>query len=127
MLRGWLRDDGQAVVELEVICRDGSSRRVPAIIDTGFNGQVSLSRRVVNDADPLLTYVGTVDVELANGIVVEEDVYSGTIRFDGQELGAEIMITEADDTLIGTRVFAGKVLLINFTTREVTIRNHTLE
>ena len=84
MLQGWLREDGQAVVELEVACRDGSSRTVPAIIDTGFNGQVSLSRRIVNELDLQLTYEGTVEVELANGAVVEEDIYSGKVRFDGQ-------------------------------------------
>ena len=55
MLQGWLRENGQAVVELEVVCRDGSSRTVPAIIDTGFNGQVSLSHRLVNESDLLLT------------------------------------------------------------------------
>jgi predicted aspartyl protease len=102
MIQGWLREDGQAVVELEVVCRDGSCHTVPAIIDPGFNGQVSLSRRVVDEIDTLLTYEGTVVVELASGTVIEEDVYSGTIRFDGQELTAEIIIADSEDTLIGT-------------------------
>jgi len=125
MLQGWLREDGQAVVELEVVCRDGSSRTLPAIIDTGFNGQVSLSHRVVNELDLPLTYEGTVEMELANGTVVEEDVYSGRVRFNGQELDAEIIVTDAEDTFIGTGLLASKVLLINFTTREVIVRDHT--
>ena len=124
MLQGWLREDGQAVVELEVVCRDGSSRTVPAITDTGFNGQVSLSRRVVNELDLPLTYEGTVEVELASGTLIEEAVYSGTIRFDGQELTAEIILTDAEDIFIGTGLLIGKVLLINFVTREVTVRDH---
>ena len=56
---------------------------MPAILDTGFNGQVSLARRVVDELDLPLTYEGTVQVELASGMVIEEDVYSGTIHFDG--------------------------------------------
>ena len=44
LLQGSLREDGQAVVELEVVCRDGSIHAVSAVIDTGFDGQVSLSR-----------------------------------------------------------------------------------
>jgi clan AA aspartic protease len=124
MLQGWLREDGQAVVELEVVCRDRSSRTVPAVIDTGFNGQVSLSRRVVNELDPPLTYEGTVEVELASGAAIEEDVYSGTIRFDGREVVAEIIITDAGDTFVGTGLLTGKVLLINFATHEVTVRDH---
>ena len=47
MLQGWLREDSQAVVELEVICRDGRSHTIPAVIDTGFNGQISLPRRLL--------------------------------------------------------------------------------
>jgi predicted aspartyl protease len=55
MIQGWLREDGQAVVELEVVSSDRKSHTVPAIIDTGFNGQVSLPRQVVDELDPLLT------------------------------------------------------------------------
>jgi clan AA aspartic protease len=102
MLQGWLREDNQAVVNLEVICRDRSGRTLSAIIDTDFNGQVSLPRRLVNELDLLLTYEGTVEAELADGTSIEEDVYSGAIRFDGQELAAEIIMTDAPETLIGT-------------------------
>jgi clan AA aspartic protease len=126
MLQGWLREDGQAVVEHEVVCSDRSSHKVPAIIDTGFNGQVSLSRQVVDELDPPLTYEGTVEVELASGMVIEEDVYSGTIRFDGQELTTEIIIADSEDTLIGTGLLLGKVLLINFVTRKVIVKDHVL-
>lgn len=125
MLKGRLREDGQAVVEVEVVCRDGSRRTVPAIVDTGFNGQVSLSRRLVNMLDLILAYQGTVEIELANGTVIEEDVYGGRVYFDGQELDAEITITDAEDTFIGTGLLTGKVLLINFTTGEVIVRAHT--
>jgi hypothetical protein len=80
MLQGWLREDGQAVVELELISRDRSNRTVPAIIATGFNGQVSLPRRLVNEHALLCTYEGTVDVELADAMVVEEDICRGYIE-----------------------------------------------
>jgi len=121
MLRGWVREDGQAVVELEVICRDGSSHTMPAIIDTGFNGQVSLSRRVVNELDPPLTYEGTVEVELANGTIIEEDIYRAKIRFDGREMDTEVILTDAEDTFIGTGLLTGKVLLIDFAAGDVTV------
>jgi clan AA aspartic protease len=121
MLQGWLREDNQAVVNLEVICRDRSGRTLSAIIDTDFNGQVSLPRRLVNELDLLLTYEGTVEAELADGTSIEEDVYSGAIRFDGQELAAEIIMTDAQETLIGTGLLIGKVSVMNFVTREVTL------
>ena len=124
MLHGQLRDDEQAVVELELISADGSMHSVPAVIDTGFNGQVSLSRRRVKELNLKLTHEGTIEVELASGAVLEENVYSGTIRFDGQELVAEIILTDAEDSFVGTGLLAGKILLINFSTREVTVRDH---
>lgn len=124
MLRGWLREDEQAVVPLEFIRRDGSGRTVEAVIDTGFNGQVSLSRKLATELDLLLTAEGTVEMELANGAVVEEIVHSGTIRFDGRELLAAMILTDAEDTFIGTGLLTQKVLLINFATREVTIQDH---
>ncbi len=124
MLHGHLRDDEQAVVELELILADGSTHSVPAVIDTGFNGQVSLSRRGVNELNLHFTHEGTIAIELASGTVIEESVYSGTIRFDGQEFVAEIILTDAEDSFVGTGLLSGKVLLMNFATREVTVHDH---
>ena len=124
MLRGWLREDEQAVVDLEVICRDGSKRTVSAVIDTGFNGQLSFSRHLLDEIDFSVTQIGTIEMELASGDLIEEDVYSGMIRFDGKELPTEIILTDAGDTFIGTGLLTGKVLIINFATRDVTIQDH---
>jgi len=63
-------------------------------------------------------------VELADGRVVEEDGHAGRIRFDGRELEAEITMTDIDDTLIGTELLAGKVLLINVLTAEVRMQDY---
>jgi clan AA aspartic protease len=124
MLHGYLREDVQAVVAFDLTCRDGSRFSVQAVIDTGFNGQVSLSRRIAHSLALALTVEGTIEVELASGTVVEEQVYSGDIHFDGQRLPVEIILTDAEDSFIGTGLLTGKVLLINFATREVTIQDH---
>ena len=126
MLHGYLRDDEQAVVAFDLICRDGSRSSVAAVIDTGFNGQVSLSRRAASALDLALTVEGTIEMELASGAIVEEQVYSGPIQFDGQTRTAEIILTDAEDSFIGTGLLTGKVLLINFATREVTIHDYPL-
>lgn len=124
MLRGWLREDEQAVIDIDLICQDGSRRPVPAVIDTGFNGQLSLSRHIIDEIDFPLAQIGTIEMELANGDLIEEDVYSGMIRFDGNELMVEILLTDAGDTFIGTGLLTGKVLIVNFATREVTVQDH---
>jgi len=124
MLHGHLREDEQAVVAFDLICREGSRSSVEAVIDTGFNGQVSLSRKGVSTLDLALAVEGTIEMELASGAVVEEQVYSGSIHFDGQTLSVEIILTNAEDSFIGTGLLTGKVRLINFATREVTIQDH---
>jgi hypothetical protein len=65
-----------------------------------------------------------VDVELADAMVVEEDISSSAIGFDGQLLAAEIILTDAEDISIRTGPLAGKVLLINCATREVIVQHH---
>jgi predicted aspartyl protease len=124
MLRGWLREDLQAIVEVELGLSDGSWHAVPAVIDTSFNGQVCLSRGLIDEHDVLLTHQGSVDVELASGEVIEEDVFSGSVRFDGRELTADIIVGDAADSLIGTGLLTGKILLINFATGEVRVEDH---
>ena len=126
MLQGHLREDEQAIVAFDLICRDGTRCSVDAVIDTGFNGQVSLSRTVANFLDLALAVEGTIEMELASGAIVEEQVYSGPIQFDGQTLTVEIILTDAEDSFIGTGLLTGKVLLINFATRTVTIHDHSL-
>lgn len=74
-----------------------------------------------NALDLPLTYEGTAEVKLADGTVVETDVYSSPIRFDGHELEAGILLTDAKDTLIGTGLLTGKVLFMNFAIRNVFI------
>ena len=64
-------------------------------------------------------------MELANGTVIDEDVYGGRVHFDGQELDAEIIITDGEENFIGTGLLMGKVLVINFATGEVIVRDHT--
>jgi hypothetical protein len=79
---------------------------------------------LIPELDLPLTYERTVEVELASGTVVDEDVYSGTSRFDGREQTAAMIITDSEDTLIGTGLLTAKVLLMNFVTRKAIIKDH---
>jgi hypothetical protein len=63
-------------------------------------------------------------MELADAMVVEEDISSSAIRFVGQQLAAEIILTDAEDISIRTGLLARKVLLVNCATREVIVQDH---
>jgi predicted aspartyl protease len=54
--------------------------------------------------------------------VVEQEIYLGEISFDGKQGPVYSVATEAQDILIGTKLLRGKTLVVNFRTKQVTVR-----
>jgi predicted aspartyl protease len=72
----------------------------PAIIDTGFNGELELPdhlRQAVN-----ARFIGRIHVVLGGGQHVEEDVYLVDFPFDGETLLAEATFVPGQEILLGT-------------------------
>jgi hypothetical protein len=53
---------------------------------------------------------------------VEQEIYLGEAIFDGQRGPVYSVATEAKDILIGTKLLRGKTLVVNFRTKQVTVR-----
>jgi clan AA aspartic protease len=90
-----------------------------AVIDTGFNGYLSVSSTVVMQSS--WRYLGHEKYELADGQVVFEPVYLATVRFNDRLLQVNTVAGEGDCILIGTRLLDGKRLVIDFDTNTVLI------
>jgi predicted aspartyl protease len=75
----------------------GSRARIPitAVIDTGFEGYVCLPTGVAVRLG--LELVGEADVELADGSVKSQLVFSGSVHFLGQTREVHIYLTNSDD------------------------------
>ncbi len=94
----------ELVIRLEAIHPDGSTVPVEAIIDTGFNGSVTLPTDLVNALDAFPA--GTRRVELANGSLIEVDVYVVKLAWLGNQ--REVLALETDSTpLIGMSLLWG--------------------
>ena len=61
-------------------------------------------------------------IELADGTRKRELVFTGKGIFGDQVQTVEIILTEARDTLMGTRLLAEKILEIDFAKRTLEIR-----
>jgi clan AA aspartic protease len=94
-------------------------RRHLAVIDTGFNGYLSVPKPVIQQSD--WEWLGFEDYELASGAIVRERVYRGHVIFDRRRLEVYVVATDAADILIGTKLLQGKRLLIDFGRGEVRI------
>ncbi|MCI2430715.1 hypothetical protein LM602_03900 [Candidatus Acetothermia bacterium] len=118
MLRGRVNKYGEPLVHITLdIGRE--RRKHVAVIDTGFNGYLSVPKPVIQQSD--WEWLGFEDYELASGGVVRERVYRGRIIFDRKRLEVYVVATDSTDILIGTRLLQKKRLLIDFGRDEVRI------
>lgn len=107
-------DDGTPVIILFL-----AGRSWPAIIDTGFNGDMELPIALKSSFNT--KYMGETTFILAAGQTVIEDSYLLDFPFDGETVEAEATFVPGDDILIGTGLLSRHRLEINFPARTVLI------
>ena len=119
MIEGIVNNFDEPIIKLDICLSNNNSKKVNAIIDTGFNGYISIPTTLIEASN--WDFLGTEEYELANGDIVEEKVYLGKIVFDGDELQVFSLTNRTNDVLIGTKVLKNKILKINFKDLKVTI------
>jgi predicted aspartyl protease len=119
MVSGRVNRHGEPVISIQLILRTRPAKLM-AVIDTGFNGYLSVPSRLLVRSKWLA--IGTEKFEIATGALVEQEIYLGEAIFDGQRAPVYSVATEARDILIGTKLLRDKTLMVNFRTRRVTVR-----
>jgi clan AA aspartic protease len=116
-LEGYVDEYGQGRAKVGVIGRK-MEMAVDAVIDTGFDGYLCLP---VQTAIQLgLELCDTMKVELADGTIKKEMVFSGVTKFGEEAKKARITLTESKDALIGTKMFS--YLEIDFEGKRVMVK-----
>ena len=82
MIEGEVNAHHEAVVRLPLLDSSGQTRDIEAVIDTGFNGFLTLPPALV--AELGLTRLGQKSLVLANGSRDIFDTYGVTVLWDGQ-------------------------------------------
>ncbi|MEM4218120.1 MAG: clan AA aspartic protease [Candidatus Methanomethylicaceae archaeon] len=110
--------DANLAPRIEVSAVGG--KMLELVVDTGFNGELMLPRRVLKELG--FPYRSRVRVELADGSIVHADVYEGTILWFGRERVVGIFATRSDEGLLGTQMLFGCRLEVDIDEDRVVLR-----
>ena len=119
MLKGLVNSRGEPVVRITLLSSTNRSQSHSAVIDTGFNGTLSLPESLIQRLR--WRWIGHESYEIATGDVVREKVFVGQIRWLRRVREVDVVASHAKDILIGTRLLEGRRLMIDFSKRHVWI------
>ena len=109
MITGKITTNREAIIELEVIGSNQRTEKVEAVIDTGFNGYLTLPNDLINYLK--LQRAGSRYVTLGDGNVVVLDVYLAMVLWHGQQ--REVLALQADGgPLIGMSLLYGNRVML---------------
>ena len=91
MITGRVTANREVVVELEVVSSNQEKEKVEAVIDTGFNGYMTLPSDLVNRLK--LQLAGNRRATLGDGNTVVLDVYLAKVIWHSQE--REVLVLQA--------------------------------
>jgi clan AA aspartic protease len=115
MTTGFFTSDQEPALSLEIRGPEGG-RSFDAVIDTGFNGALTLPPGWIDALG--LPHSGEQRVSLADGRVIVVPMHVGHVILDDQDL--EIDVAKAQtDPLAGTTLFWGFSLYVEFQTNGV--------
>ena len=110
MIEGAVNASLEAVLAVSVTGPEGRAQTVEAVIDTGYNGLLTLPPAAVQQL--ALPFVTRGQATLANGSKDVFDVYDATSSWDGKAI--DILIDEADTTpLVGMALLENHSLHID--------------
>ncbi len=98
------------------------SQRVEAVIDTGFDGYLSLPISVAVSLG--LELFGLEAVEYADGRTSNELVFLVQLEFDGKKRTVPATLTQSTQTLAGNSLFDNYSILFDFPRQKITIEKN---
>ena len=119
MIAGNLNPDGELVVPIRVLDANAHVHRFEAVVDTGFEGYLSLSPEQISDLG--LIFAQRIDMVVATGRTFQVNSYEGTVLWRGELQPIRILEAEGRP-LIGISLLWGSLLTAEITDNgEVTI------
>lgn len=89
------------------------------IIDTGFDGALMLPRALITRLG--FPVVGRLIFQAAGGALVGADVALAEVEWLSEERTFEVILSEGEDSLLGTEMLDGVLLRIDYAARTVVI------
>jgi clan AA aspartic protease len=112
---GHVNNNREAILAIRFV--DGAI--FDCVIDTGFDGALLLPKSAVAQLE--IPIIARLAFELVGGERMVADVALAEINWLGQQRTVELIMSEGDDALIGTEMFEGSKLVIDYSSQEVII------
>jgi clan AA aspartic protease len=112
MITGVVTAQGTAVVSVSLLALNRHSKTIDAVIDTGFNGFLTLPLPEI--ARLQFPYEGTMRVVLGNGQTVDLDMFTGTVLWKGQVREGLVLAAEGMP-LVGMALLKGSRVCLEVT------------
>ncbi len=119
MMTGQVTANREAVIELEVVGSEQRREKVEAVIDTGFNGYLTLPSDVVSRLK--LQLAGNRRATLGDGNTVVLDVYLAKMAWHGHEREVLVLQTEGGPLIGMSLLYGNRVTLTIVNGGDVTI------
>lgn len=104
MIEGRVNASNEAIVPIGVEGRNGRKARIETVVETGFNGHLTLPSRLIQRL--VLAHPGAAGADLADGTSVSLDLFEATVLWDGKERAVAILQTESE-ALLGMAMLSG--------------------
>lgn len=104
MITGLVTAEREAIIQLRVRGVGGHEETIDVVIDTGFNGYLTLPRRLVSDLQ--LSFAGTTRAALGDDSEVQLDVFDAIVVWDEHERRVVALAT-GGSALVGMSMLAG--------------------
>ena len=121
-MNGLVDEQGRALLGVEVSSQATSSpASVEVWIDTGFTGDLVLSKTVIEKLS--LTRSGSVDAILADGSQIALDTYTCYVNWFGSQRRLEVVANDGDCPLLGVGMLLDLELRVNYQNRELVLKS----
>ena len=119
-MNGRVDENGRALVTVAIrASAESSPHQLQAWIDTGFNADLVLPQRYIDDLG--LAQSGTLVGTLADGSEIPLDQYECWIDWFGEQFDLEVVAADGEYPLLGVGLLAQRDLYISFRSGQVRI------
>lgn len=122
-LSGYINEDLEPKLENVFVMGREAPVLLDVILDTGFNGELSLPVELKKRCK--LEFVSVKPYELANGDIVEADVYLAELIVNDRSLVVETTLTKSEIALIGMELIRDRIAIFNLKDNTVKVDNAT--
>ena len=112
MIVGSINDNGDPTIPIRVLDANGHVHRIVAVVDTGFNGYLSLLPHQIQELG--LGAPRSIDMTVATDATFRLNSYPGIVLWHGERL--PVVVVESEGTpLVGLALLWGSLLTVEIT------------